>query len=195
MDPWNPLGPHPHARKICVMIWKIAIPTYMYISLTNNSSCNDSTFYDMFTLQPKTLLYYIYNFPSRCMHFHGTCPSIICLCNKLNVIHKLDQVWTKISCPPKWWNPPKIYKPKAPNKGGKQGTKWNDPQPNQKTKTPYQKGNKEEWQKIKYLPLFSRSISKKERGCTLKITPILKEPSLARMWVYSCATWNQHLSW
>jgi hypothetical protein len=142
-------------------------PYLMYISLTNNLSCNDSTFYGMFLLQPKTLLYYIYNFPSRCMHFHGTCPSIIYLCNNLNVIHKLDQVWTKISCPPKWWNPPKIYKPKAPQERGKQGTKGKDPWPNQKTKTPNQGGNKEESQKIKYLPLVSKSMSKKEWGCTL----------------------------
>lgn len=85
---------------------------------------------------------------------------------------------------------PKIYKSKAPNKGGKQGTKRKGPWPNQKTKTPNQGGKKEEWQKIKYLPLISRSMSKKERGCTLEITPILEKPSLTKMWVYSCATWK-----
>jgi hypothetical protein len=83
---------------------------------------------------------------------------------------------------------PKIYKPKAPNKRGKQGTKGKDPQPNQKTKTLNQGGNKEKWQKIKYMPFISRSMSKKERGYTLERTLILKEPSLARTWVYSHAT-------
>jgi len=109
------------------------------------------------------------------MQFHGTCPSIICLCNNLNVIHKLDQVWTKISCPPKWWNPPKIYKPESSNKGGKHGTKEKGPRFSQKTKTPNQGGDKEEWQKIKYLPLISKSMSKKERGCTLRKNTYLRK--------------------
>lgn len=117
-----------------------------------------------------------YNFPSRCMQFHGTCPSIICLCNNMNVIHKLDQVWTKISCPSKWWNPPKIYKPKAPKKGEKKEQKERAHDRTKKQKLPNKGAIKRSGKKIKYLPLVSRSMSKKERGCTLEKTHILEKP-------------------
>jgi len=71
------------------------------VDVTTNSSCNDFTFYDNFKLKIKNSLtkYRTSHLGSRCMHFYGTCPSIICTHSTLDVTKMLGHIQTRNLCP------------------------------------------------------------------------------------------------